>query len=153
MDHTQLVADYASSFLATTGFSSEVGVEVEYSEADNLYTISLSSPNPALLIGYHGDTLAALQTILAQHLFAQTSEWLNLTVNVNDYRQRREAALQAMTDAAVEKVVTSGQPFTLAPLPANERRIIHLHLSEHAQVKTESVGEGRQRSVMISPKA
>lgn len=152
MDHSQTIADYTEVFLQALGFDEEMQVAVNFLPEDNLYTVVLSTSSPAILIGYHGDNLAAMQTFMAQHLFAKTGEWLNLSLNVNDYRERREAALQAMADAAVEKVLTSKQAYTLPPLPANERRVIHVYLSEHPKVTTESVGEGRQRSVMLSPK-
>ncbi len=152
MDRSQTIADYTETFLQALGFDDQLEVAVNYSPDDDMYMAVLSTSTPAPLIGFHGDNLAAMQSIMSQHLFSKTGEWLNLSLNVNDYRERREAALQAMADAAVDKVVTSGQSYTLPPLPANERRVVHVYLSEHAKVTTESVGEGRQRSVMIVPK-
>jgi spoIIIJ-associated protein len=151
MDKANQVLEAAQDLLSKTGYENIV-VNVDYDTENNLYYISLQSDNPAPLIGYHGDTLGALQTMLSQHLFTKTGEWLSLTVNVNDYRERRENALKAMADAAVNKVTTSGKAFTLPPLPANERRIIHMYLSERSDITTESVGEGRGRSVVITPK-
>lgn len=152
MDHSQTIADYTETFLSALGFDEELQVAVNFIPDDNLYSVVLTTSSPAVLIGYHGDNLAAMQVFMSQHLFSKTGEWLNLSLNVNDYRERRESALQAMADAAVEKVLASSQPYTMPPLPANERRIIHVYLAESTQVTTESVGEGRQRSVMISPK-
>jgi spoIIIJ-associated protein len=153
MDHSQTIADYTETFLKALGFDEELQVAVNYSSDDDLYSVVLTTEKPAVLIGFHGDNLAAMQALMSQHLFSSVGEWLNLSLNVNDYRERREAALQAMADAAVDKVVASGQAYTLPPLPANERRVIHVYLSEHAQVSTESVGEGRQRSVMVTPRS
>ncbi len=151
MDHAKEVLEVTQELLTQTGFGNIV-VNVDFDTENNLYSISLQTDNPAPLIGYHGDTLSALQTMLNQHIFAKTGEWLSLTVNVNDYRERREIALKAMADAAVNKVTSSGQAYTLPPLPANERRIIHMYLTDHPQITTESTGEGRGRSIVISPK-
>lgn len=128
-------------------------VTVEYDEANNTYQVNLACDNPGVLIGRHGETLSALQLMVGQHLKAQTGEWVNIVVNVNDYRQRREQTLQQLADRAVEQVVATGQPHSLPPMPANERRLVHMYLAEHNQVKTESMGEGRTRSIVVSPKA
>lgn len=152
MDYTTQIFDLTRTFLDQLGFGDEVHIKVNYDETDSLYTVSLSSPNPALLIGYHGDTLSSLQLIMSQHLFAQTNEWIPLSVNVNDYRERRESSLKVMVDSVINQVISTGQPHALPPMPANERRIVHVYLSEHPNVITESSGEGRMRSVVISPK-
>lgn len=144
------ISDYTAKFLEELGVPAIV--TVNFDSGNNLYLISLSSDNPGLLIGYHGDTLGSFQLILAQHLKTQTGQWLNISVNINDYRQRRETALHELAESVANQVVATGQPHTLTPLPANERRVIHLHLSNHSLVITSSVGEGRSRSIVISPK-
>ena len=150
MDHTQAILDCAAQFLEHLGLVAQASIQ--YDPESDLYTINLASTDPGLLIGHHGDTLSSLQLILAQHLKAQTGQWLNLSVNVNDYRERRESTLHSLAESVANQVVASGQPHTLTPLPANERRIIHLFLANHPHVTTASVGEGRSRSVVISPK-
>lgn len=149
-DTSQILSQKTHQFLEHLGV--EAKVEVEFDEANRSAAVNLKCDNPGVLIGYHGETLAALQLVLAQHLKAQTGEWVNLTVNINDYRQRREQVLLTLADNTVEQVLTTGQPHSLPPMPAGERRIIHLHLTDHPRVKTESVGENRNRSVIISPK-
>lgn len=150
MDHTSTVADYAAQFLDTLGISAKA--TVTFDPEGNLYIISLETPDPAPIIGYHGDTLSSLQLILGLHLKQLTGDWVNISINVNDYRQRREASIKAMVDSAVTQVIASKTPITLSPLPANERRVVHVYLDGHKEVTTSSVGEGRSRSVVISPK-
>jgi spoIIIJ-associated protein len=152
MDYTTQISDLTRTFLDQIGFGEEVQVKVTFEEADSLYSVSLSSPNPAMLIGYHGDTLSSLQLLLSQHLFSLTNEWVPLSLNVNDYRERRESSLKTMVDDVISRVISTGQPHALPPMPANERRIIHVYLSDHSDVITESSGEGRMRSVVISPR-
>ena len=152
MDDVELVSQIAQDLLTQVGYGG-VEMSVQYDSTNNLYHISLSAKDPALLIGYHGDMLSALQLILGLHLHTKTDKWLNLSLNVNDYRERRETTLHSLADSVVDQVVSTGRPHMLPPLPANERRIIHLHLAEHPQVTTSSQGVGRSRSVVISPKA
>lgn len=153
MDYTSDVKLVVTEFLDQMGLTDQVTVEITFDQADKLYLISLHTNTPALLIGFHGENLAAAQLVLGQHLHAKLGEWVNLSLNVNDYRERRESALHALADSAVARVISTGQPHSLPPMPANERRIIHLYLAENAQVATTSQGEGRSRSVVISPKA
>lgn len=144
------VTQLAQNFIDQLGVAA--GVKVLFDEAGQVYQINLECDNPGVLIGHHGETLAALQLLIGQHLKAQTGEWVNLAVNVNDYRERREQVLQQLVDNTVERVLATGQPHSLPPMPANERRIVHIYLAEHASVKTESMGDGRARSVVISAK-
>lgn len=147
----QMILELVQQMLEFLGVGAQV--TVEYDKDQDVYQVNLACENPGVLIGRHGETLTALQLMVGQHLKAQTSEWVNLIINVNDYRERREQTLQQLADRAVEQVVATGQPHSLPPMPANERRIVHMYLSEHDQVKTESAGEGRARSIVVSTKA
>lgn len=151
-DQAQLVLSYTQDFLSHLGFGDEIQVLVQFDPSQDLHQVSLQTPNPALLIGFHGETLSSLQLILGQHLHAATGVWLNLSVNVNDYRERRESSLKSLADSTVNLVLQTNQPHALPPLPANERRIVHVYLADHLQVTTSSEGIGRARSVIISPK-
>lgn len=149
-DTQSQVTQLAQNFIDQLGVPA--GVKVQFDAAGQVYQINLECDNPGVLIGHHGETLAALQLLISQHLKAQTGEWVNLAVNVNDYRERREQVLQQLVDNTVERVLAAGQPHSLPPMPANERRFVHMYLAEHASVKTESMGDGRARSVVISAK-
>ena len=152
MDKSKVVLDVTSDFLAQMGFGDKIIPKISFDEESDRYLILLETDNPALLIGYHGNTLSGLQLFLGQHLHQALGEWVNLTVDVNDYRQRREQSLKTLADSTVEKVLETNQAYILPPMPANERRVVHLYLAEHPQVTTASSGEGRQRSIIISPK-
>lgn len=147
------IKELLSRFLSQLGYTSPYETTVVLDEANKIYQVTINTSDPAVLIGYHGDTISSLQLLLAQHLHSQSGEWTSITINVNDYRQRREQALQAMADTVVNRVIATNQPEALPPLPANERRIVHVYLTDHPQVTTESQGEGRFRTVVISPKA
>lgn len=152
MDKISSVLDTVNTFLQALGFADKIVPKVSFDEESDRYLIVLETDNPALLIGYHGNTLSGLQLFLGQHLHQALGEWINLTVDVNDYRQRREQSLKTLADSTVEKVLETNQAYILPPMPANERRVVHLYLAEHPQVTTASSGEGKQRSVIISPK-
>lgn len=153
MDHTSAIQTYTADFLAQLGFTpSDVAVTANFDVEHNIYQILLETKEPALVIGYHGENLSALQFILGFHLRTKIDASLTISLNVNDYRERRQTSVEALADAAVARVVATGQPHSLPPMPPNERRLVHLHLAEHAQVTTTSEGEGRNRCVVIFPK-
>ena len=77
---------------------------------------------------------------------------VKLSVDVENYRARRERQLRDLATRMGERVETSQQPITLEAMPPNERRIVHLALRDHATVTTQSIGEGEHRRVMILPK-
>jgi spoIIIJ-associated protein len=152
MDHTKAIADYSRKFLSQIGFGPEVGIQVQLDPENSLYQILFQTTNPSLLIGYHGENLTSMQLLLSQHLHAQLDEWLNLSLNVNDYKERRQFTLHSLADTAVSQVISTNLAHSLPPMPASERRIVHLYLANHPRVSTTSQGTGRSRSVVISPK-
>lgn len=131
----------------------EVKAKIEITSDEDIYQVQLETDDPGILIGYHGETLGALQRILAMIIYRQTGEWLRVLVNVGDYRQRRQEALEKMALAAAQKARFSKKAQSLPPMPSGERRIIHMTLSKETDVETSSEGEGRNRYVVVRPKA
>jgi spoIIIJ-associated protein len=82
----------------------------------------------------------------------QTEAWLPIIIDVEGYKQRRCNALQDLALRMAEQVKQRQEPFTMEPMPAFDRRIIHLALADHPDVITESSGEGEARRVVIRPK-
>lgn len=112
----------------------------------------IQGDNFGVLIGRRGQTLSCLQYIVRLIIFNQTKTWVPVVIDVEGYRQRRSEALQALASRMADQVKATGVPFTLEPMPAYERRVIHLTLVDHPDVATQSAGEGENRKVVISPK-
>ncbi|MFC1971884.1 RNA-binding cell elongation regulator Jag/EloR [Chloroflexota bacterium] len=115
-------------------------------------TLDIEGGDLGILIGRRGQTLSSLQYIVRLILAHQTKAWLPITIDVEGYKQRRYESLQSLVWRLAEQVQTRREPFTLEPMPAYERRIIHLSLAEHPQVSTYSIGIGESRKVVIEPK-
>jgi spoIIIJ-associated protein len=105
-----------------------------------------------LLIGRRGTTLSALQYLVNVMMTRKTGSRVLVTVDVEHYHRRREETLQGLAHRMAERVRTSRRPMTLEPMPASERRIIHLALSEDTDVVTGSVGMGEERKIVIRPR-
>lgn len=115
-------------------------------------TLNIGGDDLGILIGRRGQTLACLQHIVRLIVSRETGGWAPVVIDVEGYKQRRYQALEALAYRIAEQVKTRRVPFTLEPMPAYERRIIHLALVDHPGVTTQSVGEGEERKVVITPK-
>ena len=115
-------------------------------------TLEIKGDDLGILIGRRGQTLSCLQYIVRLIVGHQTKAWVPIIVDVEGYKQRRYEALRALAWRIAEQVKAKGTPFALEPMPAYERRIVHLALAEHPDVATQSVGEGEARKVVILPK-
>ena len=105
-----------------------------------------------ILIGRRGQTLSSLQYIVRLIVGHQTKIWEPVLIDVEGYKQRRYQGLQNLAQHMAEQVGAKGIPFTLEPMSAYERRIVHLALTDHPDVTTESIGQGEGRRVVIVPK-
>ena len=105
-----------------------------------------------VLIGRRGETLRDLQFIVRLIVSRKIGQWPNLVLDVEGYKARRVNGLQSLAKRMADQVRQTRQPVTLEPMPAHERRIIHLALREDPDVYTESTGEDEARKVQILPK-
>ena len=101
------------------------------------------------LIGRHGSHLAALQYVVNVIVSRSIDGQHPVTVDIDGYKRRREESLNTLAARSAEQVRESGEPVELEPMPAAERRIVHLALQEDAELTTESVGEGDARRVRV----
>ena len=105
-----------------------------------------------LLIGRHGATIDALQYIAAIVVNGDRRERRQVIVDAEGYRGRREVALKSLADRTAQKVARESVSVALKPMSAAERKVIHLHLKDHARVETVSEGNEPFRAVVVSPR-
>jgi len=121
-------------------------------EAPSSITLNVEGDDLGILIGRRGQTLSCLQYLVRIIIGQQKKVWLPIVIDVEGYKQRRCNALQTMALRVAEQVTQRKDRFALEPMPAFDRRIIHLALVDHPDVTTESSGEGEARRVVIIPK-
>ncbi|NPV84644.1 MAG: protein jag [Anaerolineae bacterium] len=115
----------------------------------DLILVEIQGNDLSILIGRRSETLNALQYISSLIVTKQVGHWVNLMIDVQGYRSRRERQLRRLAVKLAEQAISTGRRQVLEPMPANERRIIHLELSNHPQVTTESIGEEPNRKITI----
>ncbi len=127
-----------------------VADDEEKSEAP--IVLDIEGEDLGILIGRRGQTLACLQYIMRLMVTRQTGFAAPLVLDVNGYKKRRYESLRTLAHHLAEQVEVSGKSCALEPMPAYERRIIHLALADHPYVTTESVGFGEARKVVVLPR-
>ncbi|OGH10777.1 MAG: hypothetical protein A3B38_03690 [Candidatus Levybacteria bacterium RIFCSPLOWO2_01_FULL_36_13] len=130
----------------------EIEDPFEVEENEEEIKINVSSENPGILIGYHGETLESLQLILALYLSKKLGEFKRVSLEVGDYKKNREEWLKKLAADAKERALSDGREVTLEDLKAWERRIVHMELADDKEVISESMGEGRERALVIRPR-
>jgi spoIIIJ-associated protein len=134
----------------------EAQVSAHYGEAErdgrrNIH-VDIRGKDLSVLIGRRSETLGAFQYVASLIVGKETQQFVQLIVDVEGYRDRREKQLIQMAKRVADQVAKSGRRQTLEPMPSSERRVIHIALRDHPDVKTESTGEEPYRKVMILPK-
>ncbi len=113
--------------------------------------VNVSGDDLSILIGRRGETLSALQYITRLIVGKELKQPVAVVIDVEGYRARRERELRMLARRMAEQTIETGRTMTLEPMPANERRIIHIELRENPNVDTQSIGEGDRRKVTVIP--
>lgn len=131
-------------------------VEAHYGEpeeeGERPILMDISGSDLGILIGRHAEILNAMQYLVNLMVSKQVEHWVQVVVDVEGYRARRERQLRQLARRMADQVMKTGRRQSLEPMPANERRFIHLELRDHPSVITQSVGEEPGRKVTIVPK-
>jgi spoIIIJ-associated protein len=127
-------------------------VEPEDDKDERIILVDIQGDDLSILIGRRSETLNALQYIASLIISKELEKWIPILIDVQGYRSRRDRQLRQLGRKMAEQAVQTGRTQVLEPMPANERRLIHLELRDHPLVITESTGEEPYRKVTISLK-
>jgi spoIIIJ-associated protein len=117
----------------------------------NLY-FSVSGGDSGVLIGKRGQTLEAIQYLLEKMINKKSDKRLRVIVDVEGYLEKRKNNLRQMASRMAEKAKKIHKPVTIGQMNAHDRRIVHIHLKDESGVRTQSIGDGYYRKLMIFPK-
>ena len=145
----QLVSELIDYFLGAMGVVADTYIREDDDEGS--MTFEIEGPDAGLLIGRHGETLQALQFLIRMVTNRQLGRKAYVVIDVEDYRERRVQMLHRLARRTAGRVASSGRDDSLEPMSPAERRIVHMALAGHREVRTESEGEGNQRRVVIFP--
>ncbi len=125
----------------------------ELVERDDIVEVVLTTQESGMVIGYHGETLDAMQFLLSLMVAKKLGSFVRISLEVGDYKKNRSEYLERLAIQVKERVLAEGREHTLPDLKPWERRIVHLILQDDDEVTSESIGEGKERVLVVKPKA
>jgi len=144
-DAVKVVTEILDTLLELLGVTGKV--EVLSDEIP--LALDITGDDLGILIGRRGQTLASLEYVTKLIVVGRLKTWLPLTVDVAGYKKRRCDSLQRLALYLAEQVKSRRSAITMEPMPADERRIVHLTLADNPDVTTQSIGEGESRKVVV----
>ena len=144
-----LAKEVLEELLSLMQVSASVEEKEPSEEGRAIVGLDINGEDLGILIGRRGQTLYSLQYLVYLMVGHRLKAHVPITIDVAGYRERREEALKNLAWRIAERVMVTGQPVPLEPMPASERRIIHLALRDYPGVTTQSIGEGDDRKVTI----
>lgn len=146
---TENVKGFLNKFVSNL-HSKDIKFDVK---VENYYiVVDIDGDDLNYLIGYRGDVLNNLQTILTAIASKGLENKAKVTLNICGYRQKREKSLEELAEKLAHTVIKTKKKITLEPMSAYERKIIHTKLQNNSKVETTSIGEEPYRKVVISLK-
>jgi len=113
-------------------------------------SLDIQGEDLGILIGRRGQTLASLEYVMKLMVVGRLKTWIPLTLDVGGYKKRRRDSLERLAQYLADQVKSRRRAITMEPMPADERRIVHLALAGDPDVTTQSIDEGKHRKVVIS---
>ncbi len=147
-DSEKRAKDFLNKIFEITNEDVTVESEIE----GEILKINLSGPDMGIVIGKRGETLDALQHLTSLVVNRGDKSFLKVSLDAENYREKRNVALEELAGKLANKVMRTGRNQTLEPMNAYERRIIHSALQNHETVTTYSIGQGVNRKVVIALK-
>ena len=127
-------------------------ITYEISEEENVVHVLITGEESTRLIGYRGESLNSLQTILTTIANKGRESNIKVILDIGEYKDARKKTLEDLASKIEKKKKKTGKAITLEPMTAYERKIIHTKLQDSKTVKTHSIGENENRRVVISRK-
>ncbi len=125
---------------------------ISIEERSNRIFFNVKGGNSAILIGKRGQTLEAIQYVLEKIVNKKRQERIRIQVDVEGYLEKRRISLEGLATRLAEKVKRTGKPATIGQMNSHDRRIVHIALKNDGKVRTQSMGEGVLRKLVIFPK-
>lgn len=150
-DTVEAALEHSSAFLTTLAENITQEISIESTLSPKKLNINLGGENPAMLIGRRGETLEALQYLTEKVVNKKLPQRMRVQLDVEGYMQNRRTNLRNLSLRLAEKAKLRKRPVTVGQMPPHERRLVHVTLRDEPGVRTQSVGAGFIRKIMIFP--
>lgn len=148
-ENLEKIKKISQEFFEKMSFHPEIEVKILPNE--ETVAIDLKIEEPQVLIGERGQTLSEIQHLLKVILRREVQEFFYINIDVNDYKKKKTEYLKELAVSLADEVALSKKERILEPMPAYERRIIHLEIAGREDVTSESIGQEPDRRAIIRP--
>ncbi len=155
----EVIKTVSEELLKKIGFSAQINISqiADDNQITTANTITVDWEIPAddskFIIGRHGANLIALQHLLRILVRKKIEQPINLNLDINQYKAQQSDRIIHLSQEIAARVTAEGKPIILEPMNSFERRLVHIQLEDFKGVKTESIGEGEERKVVIKPES
>lgn len=149
MEKQQTIKQLLEEILNFMNANAVVDIEVD---AENNHKATIEGENLSFLIGYRGESIDALQTLLNITIFKRFGDDTKVLVDINGYRKQRQDKLEQIARNFIDRVRFLGKEVEMPPMNPFERKTVHTFVSTYDDVVSESTGEGHERRVVLKPK-
>lgn len=148
----RIATELIEGIVERMGFEAEASVEYVEGENPTFNVVSTDPEELRPLIGRGGETLRSFGFLLNTMISRAAQRSVRVTLDVNGHRSEREKEIRRLAEGAANDVRSSQEPSSMEPMSPYERRLVHVALAEDPDVDTYSIGEGRDRHVVVGPK-
>lgn len=131
----------------------EIEGTFELTQNDDILDVLMETKDSGMVIGYHGEILESLQLIASLVVAKQIGRFIRISIEVDEYKKTRTEYLQKLASETRERAMSENKEQVITSLKSWERRIVHLILQDDEEVTSESAGIGRERVLIVKPKA
>lgn len=142
--------DIAKEFIETVLEKLQMNAEVNITSEEDKVNVDISGENMGIIIGRRGETLSSLQYLTNLVVNRKVEDYVKVSIDTENYKQKREEALIKLANKTAEKVIKYRRSFTLEPMNPYERKVIHSALQENSKISTYSTGSEPARRVVVA---
>jgi spoIIIJ-associated protein len=147
----KIIQEAVEGLVGKMNISCEIEIREMTQDGQKNLICNIKTEESNYLIGQYGVNLQALQHIARVIIRKKTQDRAYFVLDVNSYRQEKNESISTLAKSMAEKALVERRSVVLRPMSPYERRLVHMELSKNDQIKTESIGEGEDRRVVIKP--
>lgn len=148
----KIIQETTDELFKLLGIDAKFEISLKGKDEERIIDVVLDTEDTGIIIGYHGETLEALQLILSLCIARKMGMFIRVSVEAGDYKKNRTQWLEDVAKQTKDQVLEEGREIAIPSLRSWERRVVHLFLQDDQEVVAASQGEGRDRVLIVSPK-
>lgn len=148
---SEIIKETAEVLLEKMKMKGEIEIKEVSQDGKNNIICDIKTEESSYLIGQYGVNLQALQHLARVIVRKKTDVRADFILDVNSYRQEKNESIISLAQNMAEKAINEKREVIMRPMSPYERRLVHMELSGNEKIKTESIGEGEERQVVIRP--